>query len=47
MIILNTTIRYFLALFDSSDFSNSKIWTTKENILRWFEELKKVESFFV
>jgi hypothetical protein len=25
MIILNTTIRYFLALFDSSDFSNSKI----------------------
>jgi len=46
MIILNTTTRYFLVLFEDSWFNNLNWWTVIWKINRCFWELEKVDSLF-
>lgn len=46
MILLNTTIRYFISLFDSNFFAWKKLGTWLESVHRGLAEFKKVEGFF-
>jgi len=46
MMLLNTTVRYFISLYDSNFFAWKKLGTWLESVHRGLAEYKKVEWFF-